>query len=182
MCRLGRQLQGREAMDMFALRPAMAPGLWPECGRKVRRSSTTSGEHRDRVDDVLATVENKQNLLGPGESRSGRAEGVAKRANGSSSAAATNGQDKAGSVRGARSTKQDAVSIIGLSGMSQPRAPRSIFQCRPGPTIVRRTHASANCGTSASITDLPADHPSAEARQDISAGGWLVRPGTNPGR
>src|ERR1700704_1971165 len=62
MCRLGRQLQGREAMDKFALRPQWLPA----CGQNADGRCAVQhdlGEHRDRVDDVLATVENKQNLL-----------------------------------------------------------------------------------------------------------------------
>ena len=80
-------------------------------------SSTTSERIATEFDDVLATVEDKQNLLVPekADQGGGRVAGGQRKLE----RCGNDGQDKGGIREGREVNEADAVSIIGLSGMSQ---------------------------------------------------------------
>src|SRR6266404_3480115 len=116
MCRLGRQLEGREAMDMFAWRPQWLPA----CGQNADGRCAVQhdvGENRDRVDDVLATVENQKNLLVP--KKADQSGGWVTGGQRKLECCSNDGQDKGGIGEGCEVDEADAVSIVGLSGISQ---------------------------------------------------------------
>src|SRR6267143_5726091 len=103
-------------MHMFALRPQwLSAGGQNADGRRAVQHDL--GENRDSVDDVLAAVENKQNLLVPkkADQSGGRVAGGQRKLERCSN----DGQDKGGIGEGREGDEADAVSIIGLSGMSQ---------------------------------------------------------------
>src|SRR5260370_41400823 len=103
-------------MDMFAWRPQWLPACDQNAdGRRAVQDDL--GEDCDRVDDVLATVENKKNLLVP--KKAGQSGGRVVGGQRKLECCRNCGQDKGGIAEGREVNEADAVLIIGLSGMSQ---------------------------------------------------------------